>query len=114
MLNVANYVQVRQYHLSITLQASMQLVLTKVATWEVEDKVTSGSEIIDPTSGKKVSFVNTTFGCCGLGLLRMGAAFKGQSTLSVEGQDNVKLEAVRPKWWPSEWLEGQRHHTAFA
>lgn len=33
VLNVANYVQVRQYRLSITLQALMQLALTRVVMW---------------------------------------------------------------------------------
>ncbi|KAI9076662.1 hypothetical protein K1719_041427 [Acacia pycnantha] len=81
---------------------------------EVEDKVTPGSEIIDTTSGKKAGFVNTALGCCGLGLLRMEAAFRNSGNLSIEGQDSVKVEAGRPKWWPSEWLEDHQHHTAFA
>lgn len=58
--------------------------------------------------------MNTALGCCGLGLLRMEAAFRSSGNLSIEGQDSVKVEAGRPKWWPSEWLEDHQHRTAFA
>lgn len=81
---------------------------------EVEDKVTPGSEIIDTASGKKAGLVNTALGCRGLGLLRLEEAFKASGTLSIRGQENVRVEAVRPNWWPSEWLQDHRQHTAFA
>lgn len=80
----------------------------------MEDKVSPGSEIIDTESGKKAGSVNTALGCHGLGLLRLEEAFKGCGTLCIQGQDNVKVEAVRPNWWPSEWLQDHHQHTAFA
>ncbi|KAI4315306.1 hypothetical protein L6164_028130 [Bauhinia variegata] len=81
---------------------------------EVEDKVVPGSEVIDKASRKKAGNVNTTLGCHGLGLLRLEEAFKGSGALSIRGQEDVKVEAIRPDWWPSEWLQDHQQHSAFA
>ncbi|KAI4327075.1 hypothetical protein L6164_019576 [Bauhinia variegata] len=74
-----------------------------------------GNEGIDKASGKKAGNVmKSALGCHGLGLLRLEEAFKGSGALSIQGQEGVKVEAVRPDWWRSEWLQDHQQHTAFA
>ncbi|KAM7257839.1 hypothetical protein ACFE04_013580 [Oxalis oulophora] len=72
---------------------------------EVEQKVTPGSEVIATSSGKKVGKVNTALGSRGLGLLRLEAAFEGSGELVIRDLEDVKVEAVKPKWWPDEWVQ---------
>ncbi|KAK6935252.1 LOW QUALITY PROTEIN: hypothetical protein RJ641_035407 [Dillenia turbinata] len=81
---------------------------------EIEPKVAPGSEVIDTSSGKKAGIVATALGCCGLGLLRLHEAFKGSGGLTIGGQEGVKVEAYRPKWWPPEWFKEQQQHGAAA
>lgn len=81
---------------------------------EVEQKVAPGSVVIDKISGKKVGSVTIALGCCGLGLLRLEEAFTGLGSLTVEGQEDLKVEAIRPKWWPAEWFQEHQHHSAVA
>ena len=80
---------------------------------EVENKVIPGSEVMNTASGKKTGTVTTAMGCHGLGLLRLDDAFKGSNTLSIQGQEDVKVVASKPDWWPSEWLQDQQQ-TAYA
>ncbi|KAJ1376815.1 YgfZ/GcvT conserved site [Sesbania bispinosa] len=75
---------------------------------ELVNKVIPGSEVINTTLGKKAGIVTTVIGCCGLGLLRVEEALKGSNALSIQGQEDVKVVASKPDWWPSEWL--QDHH----
>ncbi|KAJ0097827.1 hypothetical protein Patl1_29249 [Pistacia atlantica] len=72
---------------------------------EVEQRVASGSEVINVETGKKAGKVTTALGCCGLGVLRLEEAFKVSGILTVQGQDNVRVEAMRPQWWPAEWFQ---------
>ncbi|WVZ11187.1 hypothetical protein V8G54_015717 [Vigna mungo] len=81
---------------------------------ELVSKVIPGSEVINTTSGKKAGTVTTVLGCRGLGLLRLEEALKGSSALSIQGQEDVKVVASRPDWWPSEWLQDHGQHAAFA
>ncbi|WVZ10231.1 hypothetical protein V8G54_014761, partial [Vigna mungo] len=81
---------------------------------ELVSKVIPGSEVINKTSGKKAGTVTTVLGCRGLGLLRLEEALKGSSALSIQGQEDVKVVASRPDWWPSEWLQDHGQHAAFA
>lgn len=76
---------------------------------EVEQKVAAGSEVIDKTSGKKVGTVTTALGYRGLGLLRLEEAFKDMSTLTIKGQEDIRVESIRPEWWPAEWFQDHRH-----
>lgn len=71
---------------------------------EVEQKVAPKSEVTASASGKKVGIVTTALGSRGLGLLRLEEAFKGSRCLSIQGHEDVKVEAVRPDWWPHEWF----------
>ncbi|CAJ2662382.1 putative transferase At4g12130, mitochondrial isoform X3 [Trifolium pratense] len=81
---------------------------------EVIDKVIPGSEVVNRESGKKAGLVTTALGCRGLGLLRLEEALKGSTALSIQGQEDVKVVASKPDWWPSDWLQDLQQHTAFA
>lgn len=78
----------------------------------MEQKVAPGSEVIVAASGKKAGTVNTALGSRGLGLLRLEEAFKGPGTLIIQGQEDVKVEAIKPEWWPSEWTQDYQHSAA--
>ncbi|KAL2348124.1 hypothetical protein Fmac_002124 [Flemingia macrophylla] len=80
---------------------------------ELVNKVVPGSEVMNTVSGKKAGIVTTTLGCRGLGLLRLEEALKGSSALSIQGQEDVKVVASRPDWWPSEWLQDHQQHAHF-
>ncbi|KAJ9147777.1 hypothetical protein P3X46_029899 [Hevea brasiliensis] len=58
---------------------------------EVEQRVASGSGVIDTGSGKKVGPVTTALG-----------SFKTSGSSTIQGQEDFKVEAIRPKWWPAE------------
>lgn len=79
---------------------------------EVEQKVAPRSEVIDASSGKKAGTVTTALGSRGLGLLRLDDAFKG--SLTIRGSDDVKVQAIKPEWWPAEWLSDQQEQSATA
>ncbi|MBA0863507.1 hypothetical protein Goshw_022219 [Gossypium schwendimanii] len=74
---------------------------------EVEGKVTPGSEVINTASGKKLGSVTTALGFRGMGVLRLDDAFK--DTLTIQGQEDIKVMAIRPDWWPAEWFQDQQH-----
>ncbi|CAI9093825.1 OLC1v1029407C1 [Oldenlandia corymbosa var. corymbosa] len=71
---------------------------------EVEGKVVPKLQVIAESSGKKVGTITAALGSRGLGLLRLDAAFKEPGSLSIQGQENVKVKARKPDWWPSWWL----------
>jgi hypothetical protein len=81
---------------------------------EVEQKVGPGSEVINTASGKKIGYVTTALGCRGLGVLRLKEAFKGSGSLTIQGQEDIKVEAIKPKWWPAEWFSEHQQHSAVA
>ncbi|KAK7406220.1 hypothetical protein VNO78_07840 [Psophocarpus tetragonolobus] len=80
---------------------------------ELVNKVIPGSVVMDTVSGKKAGIVTTTLGCRGLGLLRLEEALKGSSALSIQEQEDVKVLASRPDWWPSEWLRDHGQNNGF-
>lgn len=80
---------------------------------EIEQRVATGSVVVD-SAGKKIGTVTTALGCRGLGLLRLEDAFRGSGALAVEGNEDVKVQAIRPKWWPGEWFLEDQDHTAAA
>lgn len=71
---------------------------------EVEQKVAPGAEVVDTASGKKIGTVRAAVGCRGLGVLRLEEAFRESGSLAIQGMEEVKVEAIRPKWWPAEWF----------
>ncbi|XP_031097993.1 putative transferase At4g12130, mitochondrial [Ipomoea triloba] len=79
---------------------------------EVEKRVAPGSDVIDAQSRKKAGTVTTALGCRGLGILRIDDALKGSGNLAIQGQEDVKVQAIKPKWWPAEWVDDHQEQTA--
>ncbi|OMO75772.1 hypothetical protein CCACVL1_16046 [Corchorus capsularis] len=78
---------------------------------ELEGRVAPGSEVINTTSSKKAGIVTTTLASHGMGVLRLDEAFKGSGSLTLEGQEDVKVEAIRPDWWLTEWFQEHQQHS---
>jgi folate-binding protein YgfZ len=104
----------RTHHRGVIRKRLLPLRFLNVCGEEVEQKVAPGSEVIDTASHKKAGTVTTALGCRGLGLLRLDEAFKRSGALTIQGQENVKVEAIRPDWWPAEWLQEHQQHSAAA
>ncbi|KAF4367814.1 hypothetical protein CsatB_003860 [Cannabis sativa] len=81
---------------------------------QLEQKISPGSEVVDTETGKKVGAITTVIGCRGLGVLRLEEAFKRSSALTIQGQEDVKVEATRPEWWPAEWFQEYQQDRAVA
>lgn len=77
---------------------------------ELQQKVAPSSEVISLKSGKKAGTVTTALGSRGLGLLRLEEAFKGPGNLVIKGQEDAKVDTIRPEWWPSEWFPDHEPH----
>ncbi|CAA3005668.1 transferase At4g12130, mitochondrial [Olea europaea subsp. europaea] len=99
----------RTHHRGVIRKRLVPLKFLNDSGKEVEQKVAAGSEVIDKTSGKKVGTVTTALGYRGLGLLRLEEAFKDMSTLTIKGQEDIRVESIRPEWWPAEWFQDHRH-----
>ncbi|XP_027360723.1 putative transferase At4g12130, mitochondrial [Abrus precatorius] len=104
----------RTHHRGVIRKRIVPLRFVENDGKELLNKVIPGSEVTNSASGKKAGIVTTALGCRGLGLLRLEEAFKGSGALSIQGQADVKVVAIRPDWWPSEWLQDHPQHTAFA
>ncbi|KAA8521917.1 hypothetical protein F0562_012769 [Nyssa sinensis] len=102
----------RTHHRGVIRKRLLPLKFLHDSGKDVEQKIAPGSEVVDAASGKKAGVVTTALGCCGLGLLRLEEAFKVSGTLTIQGLEDVKVEAIRPKWWPAEWLLEHQQHSA--
>ncbi|KAI5328637.1 hypothetical protein L3X38_028034 [Prunus dulcis] len=102
----------RTHHRGVIRKRLLPLRFVKESGEEAEQKVAPGSEVIDSVSEKKVGTITTQLGCRGLGVLRLDEAFKGSNTLKIQGQKDMKVEALRPHWWPAEWLQEPQHQSA--
>lgn len=100
-----NYLFAMKWHFN-----TLFFVLSEV----VEQRVSPGSQVLDPESGKKVGIVRAALGCRGLGILRLEEAFKCSGALSIQGQEDVKVETSRPDWWPTEWFQEYEQQTVVA
>ncbi|KAI3867693.1 hypothetical protein MKW92_051798 [Papaver armeniacum] len=94
----------RTHHRGVIRKRLLPLKFLDKSGNEVEQKVAPGSEVVGVSSDKKVGTVTTALGSRGMGLLRLEEAFKGSGSLSIKGQDDVKIKVTRPDWWPSEWF----------
>ncbi|CAI0413862.1 unnamed protein product [Linum tenue] len=104
----------RTHHRGVIRKRLVPLKFVNDDGKEVEQRVSAGSQVMDAGSGKKIGSVTTAIGSRGLGLLRLDDAFKGSGSLAVEGQNDVKVEAFRPKWWPHEWVPEHYQQSAVA
>lgn len=102
----------RTHHRGVIRKRLLPLKFVNDGGKEVEQKVAPRSEVIDASSGKKAGTVTTALGSRGLGLLRLDDAFK--DSLTIQGLDDVKVKAIKPEWWPAEWLSDQQEQTAAA
>lgn len=73
-----------------------------------------GSEVLNAETGKKIGTVTTALACRGLGLLRLEEALKQPNALSIQGQEDVKVEAIKPDWWPLKWFQENQQQSAVA
>lgn len=104
----------RTHHRGVIRKRLLPLKFVNSKEEEVEQAVSPGSEVVVSTSDKKVGTVTTAFGCRGMGLLKLEEAFKQTPTLSIKGKDDVRIEVVRPEWWPAEWTQVHEQQTAAA
>ncbi|KAF3561654.1 hypothetical protein DY000_02015434 [Brassica cretica] len=82
---------------------------------EVNQKIAAGAEVVESGSGKKVGTVSTALGSRGMGVMRVEEAFRASGELSVSsGSEEVKVEAIRPTWWPAEWFQQNQSGVASA
>ncbi|KAJ6426742.1 hypothetical protein OIU84_022351 [Salix udensis] len=104
----------RTHHRGVIRKRLLSLVFLDDSGKEVEQKVGPGSEVINTASGKKIGYVTAALGCRGLGVLRLEEAFKGSGSLTIQGQKGIKVEAIRPKWWPAKWFSEHQQNSAMA
>lgn len=104
----------RTHHRGVIRKRLLPLKFFKDNGEEAEHNVAPGSEVIDGASGKKVGTVTTQLGSRGLGVLRLDVAFKGLGTLTTRGENDVKVDAIRPDWWPPEWVQEHQQQSAAA
>ncbi|VVB07719.1 unnamed protein product [Arabis nemorensis] len=81
---------------------------------EVNQKVAAGAEVVESGTGKKLGTVSTALGSRGMGVLRVEEAFKASTELTVKGSEDVKIEVIRPMWWPGQWFQQNQSETASA
>jgi folate-binding Fe-S cluster repair protein YgfZ len=93
----------RTYHRGVIRKRLLPVNFIHDSGEEVQQAVAPKSEIIEVNSGKKVGTVTTVLGSRGLALLRLEVSLKNTSQLNVKGLENVNVNVIRPKWWPSEW-----------
>ncbi|GJW08425.1 putative transferase, mitochondrial [Tanacetum coccineum] len=94
----------RSHHRGVIRKRLLPLKFLNESGTEVEQKVAPSSEVTSLKSGKKAGTVTTALGSRGLGVLRLEEAFKESGNLVIKGQEDVKVEPIRPEWWPTEWF----------
>ncbi|KAL8539660.1 hypothetical protein ACS0TY_001321 [Phlomoides rotata] len=104
----------RTHHRGVIRKRLIPLRFLNSSGKEMEQKVSPGSEVINTASQKKAGTVTTALGSRGMGLLRLEDAFQGTGSLTIKGQEDVNIETIRPKWWPSEWFLDHQQHSASA
>ncbi|KAH6837764.1 Glycine cleavage T-protein family [Perilla frutescens var. hirtella] len=104
----------RTHHRGVIRKRLIPIRFLNSSGKEVEQQVSPGTEVIDTASKRKAGIVTTALGSRGLALVRLEEAFKETGSLTLTGQEDIKMEAIRPKWWPSEWFPDQQQKTAAA
>lgn len=103
----------RSHHRGVVRKRLIPLRFLDDSGKELEQEVAPKSDVLVAASGKKAGTVTTALGSRGLGLLRLEEAFKSPGTLVIKGHEGVKVETIRPDWWPSEWsVDGQQDRAA--
>ncbi|CAO2820053.1 unnamed protein product [Amaranthus hypochondriacus] len=97
----------RTHHRGVIRKRVLPLKFLDNDDKEVAQKVAPGSVVADTSSGKKIGTVNVALGSRGLGLMRLEEALKKSNALAIQGSEDVKVVANRPKWWPDEWFSNE-------
>ncbi|KAF8662155.1 hypothetical protein HU200_056349 [Digitaria exilis] len=95
----------RTHHRGVIRKRLMPMKFVDENGQELEQAVAPGSEVVDEGSGKKIGTVNTALGSRGMGLLRLEEALKQGSSLRIGDNRDVRVQAIRPDWWPAEWTQ---------
>ncbi|PKI59557.1 hypothetical protein CRG98_020085 [Punica granatum] len=104
----------RTHHRGVIRKRLLPLKFLNETGKEVDLRVAPGSEVLNTDTGKKIGTIMIALACRGLGLLRLEEALRRPSSLTIQGQENVKVEAVRPDWWPLEWYQENQQNSAVA
>ncbi|KAK8658175.1 hypothetical protein V6N13_036387 [Hibiscus sabdariffa] len=97
----------RTHHRGVIRNRSLPLKFLNNNGKEVEGKGIPSSEMIDTVSNKKLGSVTTALGFRGIGVLQLDNACK--DTLAIQGQEDIKVMAIRPDWWAAKWFQDQQH-----
>ncbi|KAF8048157.1 hypothetical protein N665_2637s0003 [Sinapis alba] len=104
----------RTHHRGVIRKRLIPLRFTDSNGKEVNQKIAAGAEVVESGSGKKIGRVSTALGSRGMGVMRVEEAFKASTELNVSGSEDVKVEAIRPTWWPPEWFQQNQSGVASA
>ncbi|AQL02278.1 aminomethyltransferase [Zea mays] len=104
----------RTHHRGVIRKRLMPMKFVDGNGQELEQAVAPGSEVVDEASGKKVGAVSTALGSRGMGLLRLEEALKPGSVLRAGGNRDVRVQAIKPDWWPAEWTQVLQEQRAAA
>ncbi|RLN11533.1 putative transferase [Panicum miliaceum] len=104
----------RTHHRGVIRKRLMPMKFVDENGQELEQAVAPGSEVVDETSGKKIGTVNTALGSRGMGLLRLEEALKQGSSLRISDNKGVRVQAIKPDWWPAEWTQMVDQQSAVA
>ncbi|GAB2224562.1 hypothetical protein Droror1_Dr00005324 [Drosera rotundifolia] len=94
----------RTHHRGVIRKRLLPIIFIRNDSEEQETRIFPGSTVVDLISGKKVGTVTAALGSRGVALLRLEEAFKEPGTLAIEGNKDLKVDVVRPDWWPAEWF----------
>lgn len=104
----------RTHHRGVIRKRLIPLKFADENDKELEQAVAPGSDVVDEASGKKVGTVSTALGSRGMGLLRLDAALKQNATLAISDNQDMRVKAIKPDWWPSEWTQVLEQQSAVA
>ncbi|CAL9197787.1 unnamed protein product [Musa hybrid cultivar] len=97
----------RTHHRGVIRKRLLPLKFVNDNGEDLQQAVSPNSDIVNYASDKKVGTVTTALGCRGMGLVRLEEVLKQSPNLRIEGQDEVRIKAMIPDWWPAEWTQVQ-------
>lgn len=105
----------RTHHRGVIRKRLMPINFVDEHCKEAQDTVTgSGAEIIERSTQKKVGDVIAVLGSRGLGMIRLEAAQKDPSHLTIKNLDGIHVKHYRPKWWHADWCPEELQQAAIS
>ncbi|PUZ70856.1 hypothetical protein GQ55_2G268400 [Panicum hallii var. hallii] len=104
----------RTHHRGVIRKRLMPMKFVDEKGEELDQAVAPGSEVVNEASGKKIGTVNTALGSRGMGLLRLEEALKQGSFLCISDNKGVRVQPIKPDWWPAEWTQMVDQQSAVA